>query len=79
MLTLSADDAWILKWFVDAACGVHADMKGHTGGALTLGKGAPIGMSAKQKLNAMSSTECKLVGSNDVPPAIVWTNHFSEA
>ena len=49
VLTLSADKAWLFKWFVDAACGVHADVKGHSVGGLTLGKGFPIGISAKQK------------------------------
>ena len=26
VLTLSADEAWFFKWFVDAACKVHADL-----------------------------------------------------
>ena len=79
VLTLAAHDAWILKWFVDAAYGVHKDMKGHTGGALTLGKGVPIGVSTKQKINTKSSTERELVGTDDVMGHIIWTNYFLEA
>ena len=79
VLTLRANDAWVLKWFVDAAYGVHRDMKGHTGAALTLGKGVPVGVSTKQKINTKSSTECELVGTDDVMGQIIWTNYFLQA
>ena len=79
VLTLSANDAWVMKWYVDAAYGVHADMKGHTGAALTMGKGVPIGASLKQKINTKSSTEAELVGTDDVMGPIIWTNYFLEA
>jgi hypothetical protein len=44
-------------------------MKSHTGGMLSLGKGATYAASTKQKLfNTKSSTKAKLVGVNDVMP-----------
>ena len=57
ILTLEADDTHILTWYVDAAFAVHSDMKSHTGMVFTLGKGAIISSSTKQKVNARSSTE----------------------
>ena len=60
VLTLEADDLQTLKWYLDAAFAVHADMRSHTGGMLTLGKGAVISDSTKQKTNARSSTEAEL-------------------
>jgi hypothetical protein len=78
-LTLQADDLQIVKWWVDASFAVHKDMKSHTGGMMTLGKGTVYGTSTRQKLNTKSSTEAELVGVNDVMPQILWTRYFLEA
>jgi hypothetical protein len=51
-------------------------MQGHTGGDLTMGRGFPISVSTKQKLNTGSSTESELVGVNDMTPIILWTRYF---
>jgi hypothetical protein len=57
-LILSANGSGILKWWVvDASFAVHPNMRGHTGGGLSLGQGFPIVSSTKQKLNTRSSTE----------------------
>ena len=66
VLTLSADGTNILKWYVDASHAVHRDMKGHTGGLLTMGSGRIINKSVKQKLNSKSSTEIELIGGDDI-------------
>jgi hypothetical protein len=58
---------------VDASYGVHHDMRSHTGGLLSLGKGAIYALSTLQKLNAKSSTEAELVGVNDV---LLWTKYL---
>jgi hypothetical protein len=63
-------------WCVDASFAVHPNMRGHTGGGLTMGRGFPISVSTKQKLNTRSSTESKLVGVNDMMPIILWTRYF---
>jgi hypothetical protein len=39
ILTLEADATQIVKWWVDASFAVHHDMKSHTGGTMSLGKG----------------------------------------
>ena len=54
-------------------------MRGHTGGALSLGRGFLIVISTKQKLNTRSSTETKLLGVDDCMPAVCWTRYFLDA
>ena len=71
ILTLQANDDGIIRWWIDASYAVHADMKGHTGAALLLGKGAVYSGSWKQKLVARSSTESELVGVHDVLPQVL--------
>ena len=77
-LALSADDLQVIKWHVDRAFAVHPDFKSHTGAAMTMGLGSPINISRKQKLNAQSSTESKLVGADNVSVMILWTKSFME-
>jgi hypothetical protein len=78
-LILGADGTGIVKWYVDASFAVHPNMRSHTGGAVTLGRGCPIVTSTKQKLNTRSSTESELVGVDDLMPSILWTRNFLEA
>ena len=63
-----------LYYWCDAAYGVHADMKGHTGMFAALGQGnAPIvAKSTKQKLNTRSSTESELVALDDTLLHLLW-------
>jgi hypothetical protein len=75
-LVLGADNDGLLMWYVDASFAVHPNMRGHTGGGLTLGRGFPISASTKQKLNTRSSTESELVGVDDMMPIILWTRYF---
>ena len=78
-LILGADGTGIVKWFVDASFAVHPNMRSHSGGAVTLGRGCPIVTSTKQKLNTMSSTESELVGVDDLMPSVLWTRNFLKA
>jgi hypothetical protein len=78
-LTLEGNDARIMKWWVDASYAVHHDLKSHTGGILTLGKGAIYATSTRQKLNTKSSTEAELVGVSDVMTQVLWTRYFLDA
>jgi hypothetical protein len=75
-LVLGADNDGLLMWYVDASFAVHPNMRGHTGGGLTMGRGFPISVSTKQKLNTRSSTESELVGVDDMMPIICWTHYF---
>jgi len=63
-------------WYVDASFAVHPKMRRHTGGGLTMGRGFPISVSTKQKLNTQSSTESEFVGVDDMMPIICWTCYF---
>ena len=78
-LTLSVDDLRLLQWWVDASYNVHWDCKGQTGAMMSLGRGATISFSHKQKLNVRSSCEGELVGLDDALPLILWARYFLEA
>jgi hypothetical protein len=75
-LILSANGSGILKWWVDASFAVHPNMRGHSGGVLSLERVFPIVSSTKQKLNTRSSMETEIVGADDFMPAIYWTRYF---
>jgi hypothetical protein len=67
-LIMSASGSGILKWWINASFAVHPNMRGHTGGGLSMGRGFPIVNSTKQKLNTRSSTESEIVGVDDCMP-----------
>lgn len=75
-LTLEANDMTVIKWWVDGSYAIHPDMRSHTGGTMSLGKGSVYSTSIRQKLNTKSSTEAELVGVADVMPQILWTRYF---
>ena len=77
-LTLRASEEGIIQWWIDTSYAVHEDMKGHTGAALSLGKGAIYSGSWKQRLVSRSSTESEVVGVYDVLPQVLWTKQFLE-
>ena len=76
---MSADCLNTIRWWVDAAYGVHWDSKGHTGAMMSMGKGAIVNISKKQKLNTGSSTESELVGIADILGMMMWCKYFIEA
>ena len=41
-LTLEASSLQMIQWWVDASFAVHPDMRSHTGGMMTIGKGARL-------------------------------------
>jgi hypothetical protein len=64
-LVLGWDGSGNLVWSIDASFAVHMDMKSHTGYCLTMGTGAVVSGSTKQKISTRSSTESELVGVDD--------------
>ena len=46
-LICRADGTNIVKWWVNASHAVHPNMRGHTGGTLSLGKGSMVNASTK--------------------------------
>ena len=65
-LMLEANDTHVIKWWVDASFAVHPDMRSHTGGTMSLGKGSAYSTSMRHKINTKSSTEAELLAVNDV-------------
>jgi hypothetical protein len=63
-------------WSVDASFAIHNDMRSHTGAVLSLGQGAMMSMSSKQKINTKSSTKAELVGVDDALNFVVWIQLF---
>ena len=72
------DGTNIARWYTDASFAVHPDMKSHTGYIMTLGKGAVIASSTKQKINTKSSTESELVGADEATTPLLWSKWFME-
>lgn len=79
VLTLRTDGTNRLRWWIDAAFGVHPDMRSHTGAVMTMGSGAVQAISKKQKVNTRSSTEAELVAVDDVLAQVLWTQNFLKA
>ena len=77
-LTIEANDYGNITWYVDAAFGVHKDMKSHTGAVMMLGKGCIQSISTKQKVNSRSSTEAELISMDDVLSKVQWTKLFMQ-
>ena len=62
---IGANGLEVLQTWVDALYTIHLDMKGHTGGVMSMGRGVIQGKASKQKLNTKSSTESEVVGASD--------------
>ena len=65
MLTMSADDLKVIKWYMDANFAVIPDFNIHTRAIMTMGQGAMQSFSREQKLNTRSNTEAELVAVDD--------------
>ena len=62
--------------YIDAAYGVHADAKSHTGTVITLGQGPIFVKSSGQKLVSKSSTEAELIAMSDSLSNVIWLRQF---
>ena len=61
----------IFTW-IDAAYAVYNNMRSHTGGIMSFGRGSIHAKSSKQKLNTKSSTEAEVVGLSEYLPYNLW-------
>ena len=61
-----------LYTWIDSAYSVHANMRGQTGGEISMGYGLLHGKSSKQKINVKSSTGSELVGVSEYLPYKIW-------
>ena len=66
------------KWSADAAFVVHPDFKSHSGGLMMMSKlgGGMVFGSTKKDLNTCSSTDTKMVSSDDFLTKIIWCRMF---
>ena len=64
----STHKSGMLKWYIDRSHVVHTNMRGNTGGGLTMGKVFPIWVWSKQKLNTRSSIESEMFGVDQLMP-----------
>ena len=81
-LILQAGGVNVLKWWVDASYPDNDDMRGHSGGNMSMGKyggGSIISILNKQKLNTKISTEAELIEAYDVMPNMLLARYFLEA
>jgi len=75
-LIRGANTCGVLKWYVDASFAVHPNMRGYTGGGLTMGRGFSIVSSTKHKISTRSSMESELIGVDNMIALILWTRYF---
>ena len=68
----------ILKWWIDGSSTVYPNMRGNTGGVLSIIRIFLI-VSSKTNLNTRTSTETKIVAMDDYIHAILWTRHCLDA
>ena len=73
---LSSNEISILKWWIDESFAVHPNIRGHTGGDISMGRTFPIVSSTKQKLNTQRSTETEIVAVYYCMPALLWTRYW---
>ena len=66
--TMGMNGSGYLQTWIDVSYAIHRDMRGHTGGIISMGKGTVIHGCSKQKINTKSSTESEVVGVSDFLP-----------
>ena len=67
---LTIDDLTIIKWWIDESHNVHLNMKGHTGGMMSLEEEDVANYSHKHKINTQSSTKSEIVSVDQHMPEI---------
>jgi hypothetical protein len=79
VLKLEGEDLSEIHAYVDASHAVHPDAKSQTGVTITLGRGAVLCKSSKQKLVAKSSTVAELVALSEGLDYVMWIKQFLKA
>ena len=68
-----------LYTWIEAAYAIHNNMRGRTGGAISMGYGIMHVKASKQEINVKSSTESELVGMGEYVPYNIWFIMFMGA
>ena len=75
-LVLSSSKPCQVIGMIDASYALHPDARSHTGLVITLGVGAIVCMSSKQKIVTKSSTEAELIGLTDKIGDVIWVGSY---
>ena len=67
---------YTIRWWINAEYGVHPDLKGHSGGTMSLGKGAAASKSIRHRIKSRSFTESEIIGVDNTIPGVIWTLRF---
>ena len=78
-LILSSNGRGVYKLFIYGFFAVHPNMRGHTCGSLSVGRGFIIVSFTKQKLNTQISIENEVVGVDYCIPAVLWNRYWFDA
>ena len=65
-----------MNTYIDASYAVHPNMRGHTGGAISLGHDVVHSKASNQNINVKSSTECELMGLSEYVSYSLWLGYF---
>ena len=76
---LSIDSFIDMNILVDASHACHDNMRGQTGGCISMGYGVLQARSSKQNLNSKSSTETELIGNSNYLTYALWYMYFFHA
>ena len=75
-LNLRVDRLSVIKWWVYASFVTDNNLRGHTGGMMSIGSGAITSSSRNQNINGRSSTDNKLILVNDIMGPVLWALYF---
>ena len=73
---IGADSMHNLHVWVDPSHAVNNDMRGNTGGTMSMGRVILHNKLSKQKLNTRSTTESELVSAREYLPYDLWQANF---
>ena len=73
---IDANSLSIIQSWADASYAIHHDMRIHTGGATSFGRGVIHTECTKQKISTNSSTESEIVAGSDYLARTVWLSGF---
>ena len=62
--------------FIDASHECHKNMRGQTGGCISMGDGLLHSRSSKQTINGKSSTKSELIGGSNYLPFFMWYIYY---
>ena len=75
-LTLRVEILSVTKWWVYTSFATHKDLRGHTGGMMSLGEGAITSGSWKQNINRRITTDNGIIRVSNIMGPVLWTLYF---